>query len=402
MALGDDDAYRMASGCAISLLSALRDRPMIEQLALEAYARGGPSPPSAMPNGVLFLSDLARVLLECGDRPAAERVLGDVHRLAESTADDMLVAAVRLVNARHAFLDGRLEDAIAIAGAWASDASTVTLRPSAPTTANARLLTARALHYLGRSADIDLALFVTPNRVIQASRATVLARLGQCDEALRIRARYGGIGDSADESGLNVLVSLLEASIDCRDARTAAALYERLVPFANRLQIQDLVSIGRLLGEAAIVLGRPDDARACLQQAFELCQDVSFLPELALIRLDIGELQLTHYPRERSHGIVQVRVALEELRAMGMLPAIDRATGLLCRVDSLPDSDASGLTTREREVAALLAAGRSNREIAEALVISEATVEVHVKRILAKLGFKSRSQVAAWVAETTH
>ena len=57
------------------------------------------------------------------------------------------------------------------------------------------------------------------------------------------------------------------------------------------------------------------------------------------------------------------------------------------------------LTRREREVAHLVAEGRSNREIAEALVISEGTVEVHVKHILSKLGFRSRSQVATWVKE---
>jgi non-specific serine/threonine protein kinase len=53
---------------------------------------------------------------------------------------------------------------------------------------------------------------------------------------------------------------------------------------------------------------------------------------------------------------------------------------------------------REREVARLLAAGRSNREIAETVVISEGTVEVHVKHILGKLDLRSRAQVAVWAA----
>ncbi|HEY1298733.1 MAG TPA: LuxR C-terminal-related transcriptional regulator, partial [Chloroflexota bacterium] len=48
------------------------------------------------------------------------------------------------------------------------------------------------------------------------------------------------------------------------------------------------------------------------------------------------------------------------------------------------------------EIVSLLAAGLSNREIADRLVISESTTEVHVKHILSKLGFKSRTQVAAW------
>jgi len=56
----------------------------------------------------------------------------------------------------------------------------------------------------------------------------------------------------------------------------------------------------------------------------------------------------------------------------------------------------SSLTAREREVAALVAQGFTNRQIAEALVITEGTAGSHLEHILAKLGFRSRSQVAAW------
>jgi DNA-binding NarL/FixJ family response regulator len=58
----------------------------------------------------------------------------------------------------------------------------------------------------------------------------------------------------------------------------------------------------------------------------------------------------------------------------------------------------SRLTAREREVAALVARGNSNREIAEKLVISERTAEGHVERILIKLGFRCRAQIASWQA----
>lgn len=58
-----------------------------------------------------------------------------------------------------------------------------------------------------------------------------------------------------------------------------------------------------------------------------------------------------------------------------------------------------GLTSREREVATLIAQGKSNREIADELVVSERTVEGHVSNILSKLGFQSRSQISAWVVK---
>jgi DNA-binding NarL/FixJ family response regulator len=58
-----------------------------------------------------------------------------------------------------------------------------------------------------------------------------------------------------------------------------------------------------------------------------------------------------------------------------------------------------GLTRREREVAVLIAQGKSNRAIAELLVLGERTVDGHVSNILGKLGFTSRAQIAAWVVE---
>lgn len=58
----------------------------------------------------------------------------------------------------------------------------------------------------------------------------------------------------------------------------------------------------------------------------------------------------------------------------------------------------STLTRREQEVAPLVAQGLTNRQIAERLFISERTAEHHVEQIRSKLGFHSRSQIAAWVA----
>jgi predicted ATPase/DNA-binding CsgD family transcriptional regulator len=57
------------------------------------------------------------------------------------------------------------------------------------------------------------------------------------------------------------------------------------------------------------------------------------------------------------------------------------------------------LTPRERQIAGLIAQGLTNKEIARALVISRRTAESHVERILTKLSFTSRTQVAAWVTE---
>jgi non-specific serine/threonine protein kinase len=67
------------------------------------------------------------------------------------------------------------------------------------------------------------------------------------------------------------------------------------------------------------------------------------------------------------------------------------------RPQRLPEPAGSPLTRRQREVAALIAEGLTDREIAARLVISPRTAESHVEQILTRLGFRSRAQVAAWV-----
>ncbi|TQE23584.1 ATP-binding protein [Streptomyces ipomoeae] len=67
-----------------------------------------------------------------------------------------------------------------------------------------------------------------------------------------------------------------------------------------------------------------------------------------------------------------------------------------------PAAAADPLSRREREVAALVARGMSNRRIAAELVLSPRTVDGHVEHILAKLGFRSRTEIAAWVAAHTN
>ena len=68
-------------------------------------------------------------------------------------------------------------------------------------------------------------------------------------------------------------------------------------------------------------------------------------------------------------------------------------------LSTLRQSTPDGLTRREQEVAALLARGLTNRQIAKELTITERTAETHVCKILSKLSLNRRAQLTAWAVE---
>jgi DNA-binding CsgD family transcriptional regulator len=90
-----------------------------------------------------------------------------------------------------------------------------------------------------------------------------------------------------------------------------------------------------------------------------------------------------------------LRQEIERLAQRGRLRLTDPATAT-AQPQTLPSpAEALGLTRREAEVLALLAEGRTNRQIGQALFITEKTASVHVSRILAKLGVAGRGEAAA-------
>jgi DNA-binding NarL/FixJ family response regulator len=92
---------------------------------------------------------------------------------------------------------------------------------------------------------------------------------------------------------------------------------------------------------------------------------------------------------------LELDAAREELERLGANPAVagmSAATGGSGRAEH-------GLTPRERDVIALVATGRTNRRIAEALSISEKTVARHLSNIYGKLGISSRAAATAFAYE---
>jgi pimeloyl-ACP methyl ester carboxylesterase/DNA-binding CsgD family transcriptional regulator len=138
-----------------------------------------------------------------------------------------------------------------------------------------------------------------------------------------------------------------------------------------------------------------------------LAYDLDVRP--ALPRIEAPTLVL-HRRGDRAAPVAQGRVlaggipgaVLVELEGRSHLPAIGDAESVVAQLRSflglarLRRSVPTGLTARQTEVAALVAEGFTNRQLAEELGITERSAESHVERIRLHLGFRSRSQVAAW------
>jgi hypothetical protein len=87
-------------------------------------------------------------------------------------------------------------------------------------------------------------------------------------------------------------------------------------------------SAGRLLGEAAMLLGRPDEAHSLFLQALEVCSRAGYRAEIALIELDLAALLLGAEAADRPEGVEYLQRATAALESMGMRHDLQRARQL--------------------------------------------------------------------------
>jgi DNA-binding NarL/FixJ family response regulator len=117
-------------------------------------------------------------------------------------------------------------------------------------------------------------------------------------------------------------------------------------------------------------------------------------------RLLLAELLLVHFAAERESAMTHLARAIDELKAMGMRPLLERALRLREQAPAGPKPLAPAypdrLSEREVEELLLIAQGRTNRQIAEALVISINTVQRHVSNILDKASVNNRAEAATY------
>lgn len=173
---------------------------------------------------------------------------------------------------------------------------------------------------------------------------------------------------------------------------------------------QPIPRLLKLKGEALVTLKRLGEAVEALEEAKRGALLRREAPLLWQIRCSLGRVyRLLKREQEARDEFTAAREGIESL-ARTIDDAELREHFLQRALASLPKEKPvsprratagqfGGLTEREREVATLIAQGKTSRQIADLLVISERTAEGHVNNILGKLGFTSRAQIAAWVVE---
>ena len=288
---------------------------------------------------VLFtvLSACFRVHLSWGARERAEELARDVQDLADRTQDPTIVLFTHLHKAVLEAVDGKLEQLLAEAETMRAIGEEM-----GTPVASQQLVIATTflpLLYLGQAEKAleGIRLLAeqgaadrSTNLIVQLE-AVPLAVMGHTEEARDIVHRAIedlGIGVDEDETSSLILVLLAEAAILVEDRESVEVLAARVSPLASLSVPPALTAIAcpaRLLGGAAALLGKPDEARSYYLKALETAGKIRFRPELALTRLELAELLLDNYPDERAEALEHLDFAITELRDMKMQPALERA-----------------------------------------------------------------------------
>lgn len=340
---------------------------------------------------------------QAGDRAAVEEEVASIEALEADTRLPLARWHMLRVQASRAALLGRLEEARALneeAGALAVQLED----PSARGMTSAFRLCMATL--TGDPADLGeewlTNLADAPDiPILVACTASAMVLMDRPDEALLLYQRVLPLAVDLPRDGRwrGTMDALVEVAERLGDAAAARLLYDLLLPagpWCGGPGSGNMWASGsgwRPVARMAAVAGWPEEARTAFEQALIADVRIGARPEAVHVRLGLAELLA------RDNASRAVRLATEaaaEARRLGMPGSLRRADSLLAVLSSAaPDP----LSPREREVAELVAQSLSNREVAKRLVLSERTVESHVRSILAKLGLTRRTDVVRWVLD---
>lgn len=213
---------------------------------------------------------------------------------------------------------------------------------------------------------------------ILALLVVVELRRGDPEGARKAASRLNAVDETCGSNEIRALAHLSQARLALHGGEAAAAVdeLETALTLLTRMDRPALTAEIRLdLARALLALGDAAGAAVEAEAAHFEFSRLGVVPQVAAAAALLGDI------RDADAGRAAVQPAPS--------PPIRHPAGT-----------EEQLTPREAEVASLVAEGLTNREIATRLFISVRTAETHVDRVLGKLGFHTRSQLAGWMARS--
>jgi DNA-binding CsgD family transcriptional regulator len=237
----------------------------------------------------------------------------------------------------------------------------------------------------------------------QAMVSAGLVLVGRREEAMAIYrplARTAGQLEGLNLGALQHLTDvgpMLGDAVGCRALRTVIS-----ESFADTVAVGIGTvfykgSLARWLGELDVVCGDYEEAVAHLEDGLAVDAMLDAQPYVARGRLNLARAFYATGNLTRSSEEAQAAAA--DARRLDM-PGVLRDTESLLRKLGAANQSPDPLTAREREVAELVAQALSNKEVASKLVLSERTVESHMRNIFTKTGLRSRTELTRWILQS--
>jgi DNA-binding CsgD family transcriptional regulator len=236
-----------------------------------------------------------------------------------------------------------------------------------------------------------------------------LGARNEAHELFEKLAADGFAGIANDAIRIASLAYLAEVCVWLGDAARAAQLFELLLPYAERnivfgAHTASFGAAARLLGMLATTLQRWDEAEQHFEFALAFDARTGGRPWLARSRCEFAAMLLRRAGSgDRDRALPLLAAALDDARELGMRGLEQRAVELQqqaakgrMRDGHTSEPRPAGLSEREVEVLRLVAAGKTNQEIATTLFRSPATVAIHVRNILGKTQAANRAEAAAF------
>ena len=223
-----------------------------------------------------------------------------------------------------------------------------------------------------------------------------LLRLAQGDADAAAGALRRALAETAEPLARAILlpayVDVALARDDVAEAASASAELDEIDARYGRRMLHAIAA--QVRGAVELARGQPKAALRSLRSAWQVWEELDAPYEGGRVRLLVG--LACRALGDEDGAALEFEAARSVFGALGAAPELARVDALSCRAEP---AETHGLSPRELEVLRLLASGRTNRDIAAELVVSEHTVARHVQNIFVKLQVSSRSAATAFAFE---